>query len=164
MIIIDTNILSTFSRIDQIFILFKLFPKEKLAITSAVYDEMIEAIISGFSFMEKAKSLIDTGSIQLITLNVDEVLAKQDLPTSFGSGELECVTICKHRSYILLTNDKRVRNYCKSENITVYDLPMLLRAIWENEILSKEKVRQLVIEIETKENMVIKNKDLIFKE
>jgi len=144
--------------------LFKLFPNEKFGITSAVYDEMMEAIICGFSFLEKTKNLVDARSIQLITLNVEEVLAKQELPSSFGSGELECVAICRQRSFTLLTNDKRVRNYCKSENITVYDLPMLLRALWENKIYSKKKVRQLVDKIEEKENIVIKNKNIIFED
>lgn len=164
MIIIDTNIISTFCRIDQLPILFQLFPQDKFGITPAVYDELMEAIPLGFSFLEQAKSSIESGDLQIIPLQPEEIQSKQNLPRSFGPGDLESVIICQHRSYVLLTNDKRLRNFCKDEGITFYDLPMLLRALWENGVYPKQKVRQFISEIEAKENMVIKKKEEIFQD
>ena len=43
MILIDNNILSTFARVDQLELLFRLFPKDSLGVPPAVYDELIEA-------------------------------------------------------------------------------------------------------------------------
>jgi len=77
---------------------------------------------------------------------------------------LESLTIAKRRSLILLTNDKRVRNFCQSEGVVVYDLPMLLRALWTNGIRKKQEVEALATEIENKEHMVIKRKDQIFED
>lgn len=161
MIIIDTNIISTFCRINKLTLIFKLFPNDTFGITPAVYDEMMEAIRLGYSFLKIAKSLVDKNDLQLISLKPDELQLKQTLPRSFGSGDLECIVVSKKRKYELLTNDKRIINYCKLESITVYDLPIILRAFWENGICSKKEVHRMIDEIENKENMVIKNKKFI---
>src|SRR5262249_19742925 len=92
------------------------------------------------------------------------ITAKQSLPASFGPGDAECVILCQTRGDTLLTNDRRVRNFCRTEGIDVFDLPQLLRALWENGILSKQRVRRLADEMEVAEHMVIRNKEAIFQE
>jgi len=114
-IIIDTNIISTFCRVDQLSLLFRLFCKDKFGIVSAVYDELMEAIRLGDSFLEKVQSSIDSGELQLISLHPDELRAKQGLHRSFGSVDLASIIVCRERSYILLTNDKRVKNFCQKK-------------------------------------------------
>jgi hypothetical protein len=42
------------------------------------------------------------------------------------------------------------------------DLPAILRGLWVRQVVSKERVRQLLRLIETEQGMVIKNKDAIF--
>jgi hypothetical protein len=45
----------------------------------------------------------------------------------------------------------------------ILSLPTILRGLWMRQVLSKERVRQLVRLIETEQGMVIKNKDAIFE-
>lgn len=76
----------------------------------------------------------------MISLNPNEMRAKQKLPLSFGAGDIECIIISRRPSHVLLTNNKRVRNKCESEGTQVYDLPIILRALWENKIVSVKKM------------------------
>ena len=163
MIIIDTNILSTFCRVDEFSLLFKLFPKHNFGIPPAVFDEVINAVQVGYTFLEKIIHYIESKKLELLSLTPNELLLKQNLPSSFGGGDLECIIISRRESYILLTNDKRMRNYCLSNNVVVYDLPEILRALWKSEIISIEQLQSLVCEIEDKDNILIKNKEEIFK-
>jgi predicted nucleic acid-binding protein len=163
MIVVDNNILSTFARVGQFELLFKLFPKDTLGIPPVVYDEMMAAIRLGCSFLEVANEAVQNARLLIVPLTSAEIAAKQALPTSFGAGDVECVILCQTRADILLTNDRRVRNFCRTEGIAVFDLPQLLRALWENGILSQRRVRRLVDEMETAENMVITNKQAIFQ-
>jgi hypothetical protein len=161
MIIVDSNIISSFCLINQFSLLFKLFPNQPFGIPPAVYDEVIEAIRLGYHFLETMQTLIDGNDVQLISLNPDEMRLKQTLPLSFGAGDIECIIVNRRSSHILLTNDRRVINFCKSERTQVYDLPIILRAFWVRKILSRQKVKELIQEIELKENMVINNKENI---
>ena len=122
MIIVDTNIISTFCRVDKLPLLYKLFPKNELGIPAAVYDEMMEAIRLGYSFLNRAKLYVENGDLHLFSLTSEELQLKQNLPYSFGACDLECIIISQRSSHVLLTNDKRMRNYCRSENITVYNI------------------------------------------
>jgi predicted nucleic acid-binding protein len=163
MILIDNNILSTFARVDQLELLFLLFPKDSLGVPPAVYDELTEAVRLGCRFLEPAAELITQGRLQIVPLTATEIAAKCKLPASFGAGDADCVIIAQQRGTPLLTNDRRVRNSCREQGLTVFDLPQLLRALWENGILSRNRVRRLTDEMEVAENLVIRNKAAIFE-
>ncbi len=163
MIICDTNILSTFARVGVLKLLFKLFPKQEFFIPKAVYEEIMEAIRHGAAFLHSVLALVDSGQIHLLTLTFEEARDKTTLPQSFGSGELEGVIICARRSSILLTNDKRVRNYCQEHGIEVYDLVLLLRTLWRKKVVSRKVVQKIVNDIERLERLVFKNKSDIFR-
>jgi predicted nucleic acid-binding protein len=163
MILIDNNILSTFARVGQLELLFRLFPKDTLGVPPAVHDELIEAVRMGCHFLEPATELIDQRRLEIIPLTASEIAAKPKLPASFGAGDADCVIISQQRSTPLLTNDRRVRNFCREQGLIVFDLPQLLRALWENGILSRNRVQRLTDEMESAENMVIRNKAAIFE-
>ncbi|MCZ6681175.1 MAG: hypothetical protein O7E52_28480 [Candidatus Poribacteria bacterium] len=106
--------------------------------------------------------MIQNGRLQIVPLTPAEITARQALPLSFGTGDTECVIICETRGNTLLTNERRVCNFCRTAGIAVFDLPQLLRALWGNGILSEQHVRHLVDEMEAAESMVIRNKESIF--
>jgi predicted nucleic acid-binding protein len=163
MIVCDTNILSTFARAGEMELLFKLFPKHEFTIPPAVYEEIREAIRRGIAFLDSALTVIDSGQILLFPLAQEEKIETKNLPESFGLGESEAVAICIRRRAILLTNDKRVRNYSQTHGIEVYDLVRLLRALWTEKVVSRQRVQKIVAKIEQLEKIVIKRKDEIFK-
>ncbi|MCI0693944.1 hypothetical protein L0337_18300 [candidate division KSB1 bacterium] len=164
MIVCDTNILSTFARVGILDLLFKLFPNHEFVIPPAVYKEINEAIQRGMLFLETVQTQVDSGQICVLALTSEEEVVRKSLPRSFGLGEAEGVAICIRQDAVFLSNDKRVRNYCQEHGIAVYDLIRLLRALWENKIVSRHKVHKIVNNIERLEEVVFKNKKDIFKD
>ena len=103
------------------------------------------------------------GTIDVLQLTRQEVVATDELPESLGPGEAESISVCLHRGKVkLLTNDKRARNFCRESDTSCLDLPEILRALWVRRVATKQEVRQLLERIETEQGMVMKNKEAIF--
>ena len=61
------------------------------------------------------------------------------------SGEAESIAVCLRRAGThLLTNDKRARNFCREHSIPCLDLPAILRGLWVRQVVSKERIKQLL--------------------
>lgn len=161
MILLDTNVLSTFGKINRLNLLFDIF-KEDICISSNVLDEIKNADEQGYSFADKVISLIDEGKIMVISSSQEERQYMVTLPLSFGSGERDSVAIAKKRRGVFVTNEKRLWNFCETEEIDFLTLNNLLKLLWKDKILTKEEVRKLIDEIEEKDNIVIVSKDEIF--
>ena len=116
----------------------------------------------GREFLNATIEFVNSGQLKLLGLTADEVVRRFTLPTSLDNGEAESITLCQTRDAAFLTNDRRARNFCVAEDIEVFDLIDILRALWKLRVCSKRKVRQLLIDIETKEGTVIKQQDRIF--
>ena len=63
-----------------------------------------------------------------------------------------------------MTNEKKVINYCGREGIGYITLNHILRLLWDVGILSKDEVKNLVGEIETKDRIVITSREGVFEE
>lgn len=164
MILADTNILSTFMRIDRLDLLFKVFNVERIYLSSNVFQELKVDRDRGYPYAEGLFHLIGDGKIEVVIPSKEELFHAIDLPEPFGRGELDSLAICKKRKSIFLSNDKKVINYCRREDITCFDLCDILAALWRFKILEKDKARELIKEIEEKDNILIPSKDIIFNE
>jgi len=58
MILCDTNILSTFAKIDQLRLLLQLFVDDELALVPAVYEELQEGIRRGYVSLQATSAHI----------------------------------------------------------------------------------------------------------
>lgn len=58
-----------------------------------------------------------------------------------------------------LTNETRVVNFCKREEIICFNLRMILKKLWSEGIVIKEEVSRMIVEIEDKDNVTILNKE-----
>lgn len=163
MILVDNNILSTFARVGELGLLFELFPRDKLGVTSAVLEEMHEAIGQGCHWLEAVQRLLTSGRVQAVAPDTEELLIADVLPPSLGSGESESIAICQNRQWIFLTNDKRARNHCRQAGLRVYDLAVLLGALWRGGIRSPQFVQELCARMEAAEGMTIPNQAAIFR-
>jgi predicted nucleic acid-binding protein len=143
-------------------LLFALFAEAELGVTPAVYAELVTGVREGRQFLQPTVEMIETGHIVLLPLTVQEVVQRLTLPLSLNAGEAESIALCQARGAAFITNDRRARNFCRTESIEVFDLPEILRALWKLRVCSKRRVRQLVADIETKEGLVIKRKGEIF--
>jgi len=164
-IVADTNIVSTFARIEAIGILRRHFKGAHLDVTPATFHELRGAVRVGNVFLEPVlMSIAVGGDLHLILPTQDEIVSTLDLPISFGAGESESVAVCRARKGgRLLTNDKRAKNFCRQNRVPYLDLPRILRALWREDTCKKQEVSGLIRAIEQEPGMVITEKDSIFK-
>jgi predicted nucleic acid-binding protein len=141
MILLDNDILSTFAKIKKLDILRILFAQDVLYITSGVLEEVQISLEEGYSYPKYIFDEIVNGKIKILYLKRIELIEKENLPETFGKGEKESIAICKHRNSILLSNEKKVATFCSSQGITAFRLPDILRALWVEKVLSKDKVK-----------------------
>lgn len=64
---------------------------------------------------------------------------------------------------MLLTNDRRAKNFCKRADIAYFDIKGILRAFFMETVLNEEEIRSLVEGIEEKDNTRIKGFEEIFE-
>ncbi len=163
MILVDTNILSTFARVDELELLFQLFGRSPLGLTSAVLAELNEALAHGCAWLEQTKGLRNQGRLELVVAAPEEIQAREAMPVSLGAGEAESIAICQARGWAFLSNDKRARNFCTQAGVEVFDLTELLGALWEWRVRSPQFVQELCARMEAAEGMTIPNKEAIFR-
>lgn len=164
MLLCDTNILSTFAKINRMALLLQLFARNEMAVVPAIYEELQEGIRRGYAPLQAANALIQQGSMTILAPNAQEIFDKDALPRSFDAGERETIAVARSRGYSILTNEAHVKNWCKRSGIACWDLPRILRALWRTSLLTKEQVRELVEQIEIKDHVIFKNQEAIFEE
>ncbi len=155
----DTDILSMFGKVGSISTLKRLF--RELKVPSAVYEELLRAKEVGFSFVDDVFT-----DIEVINLTEDEHKEYISLINNekyLHKGEIQGIVICKHRSGILLTNDKKAKNFCTKNGILYFDIKGILRGLLLRGILNEEEIQKLAARIEETDNTTIKGFEEIFK-
>ena len=158
-LVFDTDVLSTFGKIRRLDLLKELFPNAGFFIPPSVYNELFKARERGYEFVDY---VIESGILEVMPLNKEELefLGRlREERKSLGLGELEGVSICKHREYILVTNDITAKKVCDQYGIKIIDLSMILKSLLEVKILMSDELRALIDEIERKDRVIIKDKD-----
>lgn len=74
---------------------------------------------------------------------------------------MECISICKHRDSVLVTNDTAAKKVCDHYDIKFIDLSMLLKSLIVTAILTSKEVEALIDEIRDKDKVIISNADYI---
>ena len=113
MLLADTNILSTFAKIDQLTLLFRLFDTQRIGVVPAVYAEFQAGVNKGYQDLQAVVKLIQQGRIDLATPTAQEIFQESALPVSFDVGERETLAVAKSRGYPILTNENQIKNWCK---------------------------------------------------
>ena len=165
MIVADTNILSTFARIQRLDLLPIVAETEELYLTPAVVKELKAGLNKGLDFLQPILAGLTAGAGFIsVDLTTDEKSLADNLPGSLNAGEKESIAVCALRAGKLLTNDKRAHNYCQANHIPSLDLKLILRRLWQAKHCAKAEVRALIEEIEQSEpGMIIKGKDEILR-
>lgn len=163
-IILDTDVLSIFAKIDAISTLKKLLGKTNLAITPGIEKEISIPLDYGYRFPFTALSEVKTISLSKKALKEHNRLLKGE--RSLGKGELEAIALCKIEGYIFATNDIVARKFAEKEGVHVISLQAILRAFWKSGIKTKKEVKGLPKEIEKSDNLAVSRKveQEIFKE
>ncbi|MBC2697080.1 MAG: hypothetical protein HF976_06080 [ANME-2 cluster archaeon] len=161
-IVFDTDILSIFAKADAILYLERLFSKDRLLITPSVYRELKVPKEYGYDFPDQ---VFNSGRFELVQLTggeVEEFKLKLLKAKTVHSGELEAVIIARSRGYMFSSNDTKALEFAVSEEIEVLYLHSILRALWKFSLLTPDEVKELIGSMELRDNMEIKEKDLIF--
>ena len=85
------------------------------------------------------------------------------MPPSLGLGERESIAICKRLNSIFVSNERRVKHHCRENGVDCINLAEILRTLWELGILIQADVRNMIAEIEAKDNLKFRAADTIFK-
>ena len=135
MIVLDTSIISTFALIGAMDLLYALFPNDDLGVTPAVYTELVVGAREGRQFLQAAVEQVESGRLKLFVLTAEEFMQRLRLPTSLGSGEAESIGLCQSRGAAFVTNDRRARNFCRSEGIESLSAKWSAWEYWPSEDL-----------------------------
>ena len=163
-ILLDTNIVSTFAKIDSLDLLFQVLKRDELFLSNSVLHELEDARFAGFEFVNSVFELIASNRISISSMTDEEMRWSMQLPSSFGKGERDSLAICRFREGIFFTNERKVINYCERESISAVDLPTILRYLWKSNCLDKKEVEKLIILIETKDNIRFKDPNFILED
>jgi len=156
-VLLDSDVLSMFAKIDQISLLKELFGEERIAMTPRVKDEISIPLEYGYTFSLRILSEISTVTISVSALEIYNALTNHS--TGLGRGELESIALCKAEGYIFATNDKVARRFAEEEGVTVLSLQAILRALWRSGLKSREEVKSNLEQLKEADRLVI-NKEV----
>lgn len=162
MIVADSNILSSFAAAKGLPLLFKVLQEEVIYIPPSVHRELSAGLEYGVSYLIAVVDLIEGNQLRILELTEQEQEQTATLPGSFGAGEREAITTCLQRGATLLCSEKRVVNYCLQHNISCLNLKALLRLLWKKGVVSKAKVKTMIVRMNKVEGLVFKTTKEIF--
>lgn len=163
MIIFDTDILSTFAKINKLKLLFAIFSGNELAYAPSVRTDLENAEKEGHRFVKH----IFNEEFKLVRLSDGEsnlikiIAAKRK---GLHLGELESLAVCKSRGCVFVTNDITARKTAYNLGVECLGLSDILKSLITENILAKENVHELIAKIESKDKVEIIDKDKILKE
>ncbi len=148
MVLLDTDFLSAFLKIERLELARDFYGVDDLAVPLAVYQEV------------SATDLIETlARLPWITVcspdpaRYESLLARPDLD-HLGSGELQAIAIAlvQGQGAILLTNDNGARNTASALGIEVVNIPAFLLGCKTTSFLSRIQVADIVVALEQKDH------------
>jgi predicted nucleic acid-binding protein len=157
-VVVDTDIMSTFIKTGKLNLLETLFVRSTILLTPSVYSELKTGQKVGMI------KLSPSPIFSKIKLELAEKRAAKELrdrrKTSIADSE--CIAVAKNRRCLLVTNDRYTEKEADHLAIEHINLPGILRLLWKSKIMTKSQVNELINNIEKKDRIVIRNKNMIF--
>jgi predicted nucleic acid-binding protein len=152
-VVIDTDILSMFAKVDGIGILMDFFGSGRAVMTPSIRDEISIPLQYGYAFPNSVLSQIHV--IPLSGQAWEEHERLRTIGASLGKGELEAVAICKTEGMLFATNDVIARKFAQDQGVQVISLQAILRGIWQSGLRSKAEVRELLERVRKADNLEV---------
>ena len=159
----DTDVLSSFAKIERLPLLFAVFDQDTLNIAAAVENEVKTGISKGFRFSNDIIVLQTQGQIRTYHTSPVDQEFMNSLPQTLGAGEQESMALCKRLTATFASNERRVMHHCQTNGIHCINLAGILRLLWELKILTQTDVHKIITEIERADRLKFRTTDLIFK-
>ena len=142
LIVSDTDFLSSFAKIGELSLIFKVFKTNEIMITKAVYNELKESLVFDI--------LLPYFSAKEKKITVKEISAK-DFPEHLGYGEKESIALAKENKTELLMNDRVASKYAEKKGVKVIDVPSFLFYCKEKKILDTSQLETLISKLKAKD-------------
>ena len=143
MIVSDTDFLSSFAKIDELKLVFRVFKTKEIVITEAVYNELKEAPVFDL--------LLTYFSAKENKIIIKKVSAR-DVPENLGTGERESITLAKDKKAKLLMDDRDAGEYAESKGVDVIDIPAFLFHCKKSNTLSVSEIKSIINNLKDKDH------------
>lgn len=153
--IIDADVLSTFAKIKRLDLLAKAFGDDEILICPAVISELKQS---------KSEEVRDTTASNLFSqasLTKKENNLANNLRKKLGTGEAESIALCKIRKAVFVSNDNQAIISAEKLGIEIVDLETILYFL--KDLLGKNQLKQIINAIESKDKVIVVNKEEILK-
>ena len=144
--VIDNTVLTNFCLADRLDILRTLFGK--VYVTYEVREEVLRGLDEGYRFMSQAEKEIGVGAESWLELvgfdSPAEEQSFRDFTDRLGFGEASCLTLARHRGWLVLTDDKSARRRLRGEKLPSTGTLGILKLAVERELLSTEEGNDLL--------------------
>ena len=153
LVVVDTDILSMFAKVDAIAILGQLLGPDRVATTPAIRDEIAVPLQYGYEFPLQA--LAQTAVAPLTGQAWLEYERLRATGGSLGRGELEAIALCKTEGAAFATNDLVARRFAFEQGVHVISLQAILRGLWLSGVCGKPEVRVLLERIKRADRLEV---------
>lgn len=141
-VILDTDFLSAFLKIDRLSLVRDLYAVETLLVPPAVYREV--------SCTQLVEALADRSWIRVEAPTIDS--PPLDDPR-LGHGEVEAIWLASQReSALLLTNDSRAREAARGAGIDAVDIPAFLLSCKQSGFLDRGQIQDVIQALREKDH------------
>jgi predicted nucleic acid-binding protein len=145
-VILDSDFLSSFLKIDRCELIRIFYRLETALIPAAVHREIAQTDLLG--------QLLETGWIKSPPAEPlpDDDLLEDHVFHALGDGEQACIVLTRTLAdAVLLTNDNLARRFAASLGIAVVNIPAFLLACKEEGLLGRDQVAQIVEDLRAKD-------------
>lgn len=151
-VIVDTDVLSIFAKVDALDVLDSYFGEDRYVITPGIQAELAVPLQYGYSFPQAILERVEaTGlSDKEWKAHISTTIEKR-----IGQGESEAIAVCAERKWIFVTNDAQAARIAQETGVQTVSFPALVRGIWLREILDKFQIEQLLTNIQNADRLSI---------
>jgi len=168
MILHDTNILSTFAKINRLDLLFRIFNRQTLELSENVAAEIRLGVEQGYAELQRVRDLIENlrSAITFKVIRVGE--AKQLLysqipfyvqsPQRHLKGEMDTIALAWTHNATVVCNERKVYNFCRNnpyQSISVLKLEDLLRSLQILGLMNEKDLLELIRQIEASDRVIV---------
>ncbi len=151
-IILDADFLSSFLKIGKLDLIRGFFRVEVLYIPVAVFNEI--------SKTKLIKGLLGRKYVQIENVNEKSFDNFNKDFENLGSGEKECIVLCKQfQNSLLLISDKKAIGIARANRITVLNIPAFLLACKNTSFLSSEDISHIIKDLKQKDYYEFSNEE-----
>lgn len=145
-VILDTDFLSSFLKIDRCDLIRSLYQVEQAFIPAAVHRELAQTDLLTHLL---AIRWINVTSVESLP---DEVLLQDFIFQTLGTGEQACIILIRTLpDAVLLMSDNKARQFARSLGITVVNIPAFLLACKMAGLVNLEQMNWIIEDLKARD-------------